>query len=117
MGRSRGSNHSMTGVARRTVDLVEYARTELGVGELPSEVGEALWQKYSGKIDVDFPSPKTNNRWVLTPQGWVGQIPISRDLSLRISPKTEIGNIFRMLEYAYHLRQFLMPHGIIETGS
>ena len=107
----------MTAGAVRTIDLVEYESTELDRTELSDELAGVLWPHYAAQINVDFPSPKTANRWVLRPQGWVGQIPISRELILRLNPKTEIRNIFRMFEYAYRLRQFLMPEGIIETGA
>jgi 5-methylcytosine-specific restriction enzyme subunit McrC len=107
----------MTTHALRTIELAEYAITELDNKELSHESAIALWQNYSAQIVVEFPSPKTDNRWRLTPQGWVGQIPISRELVLRLNPKTKIQNIFRMLEYAYRLRQFLMPKGMIDAGD
>jgi len=101
----------------RTIQLGEYASTELDAEALPEESAIALWRNYAAQVIVDFPSPKTGNRWILTPQGWVGQIPISPDLVLRLNPKTKVQNIFRMLEYAYRLRQFLMPPGLIDAGD
>jgi 5-methylcytosine-specific restriction enzyme subunit McrC len=93
----------------RTIELGEYASTELDAKALSEESAIALWRTYAAQILVDFPSPKTGNKWILTPQGWVGQIPIAPNLVLRLNPKTKIQNIFGMLEYAYRLRQFLMP--------
>jgi 5-methylcytosine-specific restriction enzyme subunit McrC len=36
-------------------------------------------------------------------RGWIGQIPITRDLTIRVNPKVPVGNIFWMLDVA---RQF-----------
>jgi 5-methylcytosine-specific restriction enzyme subunit McrC len=47
----------------------------------------------------------------------VGQIPVSRDLVLRLNPKTEIRNIFRMIEYAYHLPQAFLREGILGLSA
>jgi 5-methylcytosine-specific restriction enzyme subunit McrC len=107
----------VTADALRTIELNEYAPRKLDLTELSENVAVTLWQKYAAQINVDFPSPKTDNRWVLTPQGWVGQIPLTRDLTLRLNPKTPVNNIFGMFEYAYRLRQFLMPEGMVETDA
>src|SRR3989304_7909613 len=53
------------------------------------------------KLRLSFPSPKTNGKWQFTSQGWVGYIPLTPDLGLALRPKIQLGNIFRMLEYAY----------------
>lgn len=107
----------MIAATSRTIELTEYARTALDTGELSYEAATTLWRTHSAQIAVDFPSPKTDNQWVLTPQGWVGQIPLSPTLLLRINPKVEIGNVFRMLEYAYRLKSFLMLKGLVEADT
>jgi 5-methylcytosine-specific restriction enzyme subunit McrC len=101
----------------RTFELAEYTSTEYDIQELSYDSAITLWQNYPAQMVLEFPSPKTNNRWRLTPQGWVGQIPVSRDLVLRLNPKTKIQNIFRMLEYAYRLRQFFLPKGVIDASA
>jgi 5-methylcytosine-specific restriction enzyme subunit McrC len=55
---------------------------------------------------VEFPSPKTDHRWELTAQGWVGYIPLSPELGLSLQPKVSLEGLFRMLEYAYRLESF-----------
>lgn len=76
---------------------------------LPLELGETLWRVYDeqhGRLQVEFPSPKTGNQWRLTANDWVGHIPLAADFSLTILPKTPLHNLFAMWEYAYGLRSF-----------
>jgi len=99
------------------IELTEFTRAELASGALTETQAVTLWQNYSKQIIVDFPTPKTNNQWILTPNGWAGQIPLSPNLTLRLNPKVEIKNIFRMLEYAYKLGAFLILEGMTNTAS
>jgi len=85
--------------------------------EAPATLGELLWSKYGSKISVDFPSPKTGGQLQITSQGCVGYIPINPQLALRIAPKTEIGNLFRMLEYAYDLKGFDILPGLVQCDT
>jgi len=87
----------------REWEIVEYETLELKRGELEWELGKALWKQYGAKVTVEFPSPKTDGCWQLTPQGWVGHIALPGGLRLHLQPKVELGNLFRMLEYAYEL--------------
>ncbi|MBN1323885.1 MAG: restriction endonuclease [Methanotrichaceae archaeon] len=85
------------------LELVEHQSIDLPAEGLSYELGQVLWQKYGCYVNVDFPSPKTNGRWRLTPQGWVGFIPLAPDLSLHLRSKVPIRNLFAMLGYAYRL--------------
>ena len=96
----------MTELKTNIIELEEYKPRVITPAEAPNTLGELLWSKYGSKISVDFPSPKTAGQLQITSQGWVGYIPINPQLALRIQPKTEIGNLFRMLEYAYDLKGF-----------
>ena len=73
---------------------------------IPYEVGESLWRDYGEQVGVDFPSPKTDGQWRLTSRGWVGYIPLTPQLGFSLQPKVSLGNLFRMLEYAYRLQSF-----------
>jgi 5-methylcytosine-specific restriction enzyme subunit McrC len=97
--------------------LSEYAATRLPQAALSMDTAEALYRRYGAQISVEFPSFKTDYAWELTPQGWVGQIPITPDLTLILVPKTPIGNLFRMLEYAYHLKSFQFLDGLVATDA
>ena len=99
------------------IRLTEYVPTRFPHDAIPDGLGEILWRNYSSQVAVDFPSPKTDGQWQLTSQGWVGYIPLTPDLSLALQPKVELGNLFRMLEYAYRLKSFRFLEGLVECQS
>jgi len=105
-------------VSSRTVlELVEYENCFLDASALTVELGERLWRTYSAQIDVDFPSPKIGNQWLLKPQGWVGHIPLATDFAISLSPKVPLGRLFEMLEVAYRLRSFRFLEGLTDCAS
>lgn len=53
------------------IELKEYIPQELAYHEMCLSDRESLWRRYGTQEAVDFPTPKTNNRWGLTSQGWV----------------------------------------------
>lgn len=85
------------------ITLREYEPREFDAAEIPADIGEAIYRNHERHVAVDFPSPKTDGRWRLTSQGWVGHIPLTDDVRLVLEPKVELTNLFRMLEYAYRL--------------
>ncbi|MBN1878400.1 MAG: restriction endonuclease [Anaerolineae bacterium] len=89
-----------------TLSLKEYETTYIAREHIPYNVGERLYRDYGSQVNVEFPSPKTHNRWALTSQGWVGYIPLDERLSLVLKPKVPLHNLFGMLEYAYRLKSF-----------
>lgn len=99
------------------IELQEYTPKLFLKDDLPLHIGELIWQNYSDQIDVYFPSPRTGNQWQLTSKGWVGHIPLSDDYRIVLSPKVEIGNLFRMFEYAYRLKSFLFLDGLLDCSS
>jgi len=76
-----------------------------------------LYQRYKDKIDVDEPSFKNDDHWVLTPKDWIGHLPVTPDLAVQIQPKAPVGNLFRMLEYAYRLKGFRFLEGVATCDS
>jgi 5-methylcytosine-specific restriction enzyme subunit McrC len=101
----------------RVLELVEYSPLELPYDHVSVADGKLLWERFGKKVDVTFPNPATNNRWRLESQGWVGYIPLSSGLALSLRPRTPLGNIFRMLEYAYRLESFQFLDGLYDTSS
>jgi len=99
------------------LDLIEYKPRRFGPQAIKTSVGEHLWRHHNKQVAVDFPSPKTNGQWQLTAQGWVGYIPISADLGLHLLPKVPLGNLFRMLEYAYRLKSFYFLEGLTSCDT
>lgn len=85
------------------ITLTEYKTKSLPQADFPEEAARILWERYRSQVMVEPPSFKNNHRWQLTAQGWVGQIPLTPDLTLSLQPKVPLGNLFRMLEYAYDL--------------
>jgi 5-methylcytosine-specific restriction enzyme subunit McrC len=101
----------------KTLLLIEYQALSIDKSEFSEALGEKLWQNYSKEIQIEFPSPKTNNQWKITPQGSIGHIQLSTDFVLYIQPKVPLQNIFGMLDYAYRLKSFQFLEGLTHCDS
>lgn len=99
------------------IDLTEYSPKRIPRRDLSIENGEIIWRIYGQQIDVEFPTPKTNNEWELKSKGWVGHIPIGHDIVISIKPKVELKNLFLMLEYAYRLKSLKFLYGLMSCES
>ena len=64
---------------------------------------ERLWREFPNVIALEYPSPRTANRWRLTSQGYIGYIPLSESVHLSLQPKVPLGNLFRMWAVAYQM--------------
>ena len=100
----------------RIIELAGYEENFLALQEFSEEAAENLWHNYGKKVDVQWPSPKTNHRWKLTAQGWVGYIPLTPQLAISLQPKVPLGNLFRMWEYAYQF-DFDFLEGLMACDS
>jgi len=104
----------------RSIELFEYTSTEVSRDDLSLEAAELLKQKYDDKVTIETTSFMPNSNWRLTAQGWVGYIPLTTDVSIRLLPKhgVSITNLFRMLEYAYNLESFqLLDKGLFDCDT
>lgn len=101
----------------RVIDLTEHQPRLVAPSELSEDEGRLLWEKYSTQVEVDAPSFKTESKWRLKSQGWVGYIPLSHELGIRLLPKVALGNIFRMLEYAFRLENFWFFDTLVDCQS
>lgn len=99
------------------IELTEYQPAYFSAAALPPAAGQALWEHYHRQVEVQEPSFRTNQQWVLTPQGWVGHIPLLPELHFALTPKVELGNLFRMWEYAYRLKSFYLLQGLVNCQS
>ncbi len=97
--------------------LSEYKTERFPPEVIPEEVARIIWKEYSGKVEIEAPSFRNNYQWELTSQGWVGYIPLSDEFGLSLEPKVELGNLFRMLEYAYNLESFKFLPGLFNAQS
>jgi len=102
---------------REVIELTEYVATRFPRDRLGEIVAETLYRNYGNQVAVEWPSPKTNGEWQLTSQGWVGHIPLTSDFRIVLSPKVAVGNLFRMLEYAYRLKSFHFLQGLVDAES
>jgi len=99
----------------KVIELEEEIARSIPSTEFDEETALALDQ--GSHIEVDFPSPKNDQCYVLRSKGYIGQIPVSDDILIRISPKVPVQNLFRMLEYAYDLKSFQLLEGLTTADS
>ena len=99
------------------LDLTEFSPRRLDEEFLSKTLGTLIWKNYGKQIAVEFPSPKTDQQWVLCSQGWAGFIPLDAELGIMMQPKVELQNLFRMLEYAYRLKSFHFLDGLVPCQS
>ena len=102
---------------RSHLTITEYTPTRLPHEALSMTNGERLWREYGTKIQVDFPSPGTNNSWQIRSLGWAGIVNVGEDLQLTIIPRDGLRSLFSMLEYAYRLGSFHLYRGLVGCGS
>lgn len=93
----------------QVITLTEYETIWLEQAQLTEPAAQHLWQAYSTQVQLEPPSFKTQQRWQLTAQGWVGFIPVTPHLGLALQPKVAVRNLLRMLTYAYSLDQLSLP--------
>ena len=94
------------------IELIEYELLILDRDSIPESVGQKIHQNYDKEIEIEFPNPKTQDKWHLKSKGRVGNIPITPEFHIVIRPKVPINNIFGMLDYAYNLK-IKFPQGSI----
>lgn len=99
------------------IELPEYQTISLPGDDFPESLGKLLFDKYPQQVSITPPSFKTNYNWQLVNLGWVGHIPLTDDFHLALMPKVPIKNLFRMLEYAYRLKSFVLLDGTIQSDS
>jgi 5-methylcytosine-specific restriction enzyme subunit McrC len=100
----------------RVIELTEETPSMLAPTELTQDEALAVHKRFGVQVAVGFPTVLTENRFELRPSGCVGQLPVSSDLLIRITPKIPIANIFGMLEYAYNLKSFKLFEGVVDVA-
>ncbi|MBC1239503.1 McrC family protein [Nostoc sp. 2RC] len=101
----------------RVIEIIEYENKSFTLDEIPDSAAVELYEKYKTQVDIEFPTYTTRNRWKLKAKGWVGYIPVTPELHLKINPKVPIQNLFGMLEYAYNLKGFRFLEGLMDCES
>ena len=102
------------------LQLTEYQPTYLAAETYPPALFNHLYHAYDQngrKLEVQFPTPRTNGRYCLTSQGWVGWIPASSQLHLSLLPKVSLHNLFRMWQTAYRLPDIFWQDALVQVKS
>lgn len=99
------------------IQLVEYESLYLPPSELAEVDAQRIFIQFGDKVSVEWPTPRTGNRWKLTSLGWVGFIPLGENRGISLQPKVPLCNFFRMLEYAYDLESFKLLEGQYDCKS
>lgn len=93
----------MTRSPQCVLELVEHR--ELRVPEvsiLPTE-GLRLRDGFASQLTIEPPTEWNGRTWLLRSNGYVGYIPVSERLAIRLSPKVPLQTLFGMFEWAYRL--------------
>ena len=100
---------------KRTIVLQEYQPQLLPPTALTDTVAERLWHHHARLVAVEFPTPKTDNQWQLTAQGWVGLLPVASTCTIVLEPKVPIANLLQMLDLAYGLQSVERFDGTVDA--
>ena len=106
--------HRRRSLTLETIFFTEEEPKYLQNSQKNKQLVDLIFQKDKQKFRID---PDTRYHYKIQPTGYVGLIPLNRDFSLHIKPKIEVGNIFRMLEYANKLKSFNFLEGTASVGS
>ncbi|MEG4858836.1 restriction endonuclease [Microcoleus sp. K1-B6] len=98
------------------IELTEYKSESFEPDFIPESVAQKIHHNYDKEIDIEFPTPKTKDKWKLKSKGRVGNIPITPEFHIIIHPKVPIVNLFGMIDYAYNLK-IKFPQGSIHCQS
>ncbi len=100
----------------RRLEVREWGQLDLPRQDLADEDGLGIAERFRDRLSLDFPSARTGGRWLLKPENCVGTFPLRHGLELHVTPKTPVGNLFRMISTAYDVDIHEFP-GTIEGGS
>lgn len=98
-----------------TLDLQEGRPESFGSDSL--SVQDAVNLERSGRFDIEWPSPRNDFRNVVTARGWIGHIPVTSDLMVRVTPKVPVSRLFDLLEVAYDLKSFRLLDGATDIET
>ena len=101
---------------QQMVEIQEYETKYFEEDFFTDELGKFIWQNYGKYLNIEMPSWRTEQRWQLSAQGWVGYLPVNGELTFQLSPKVAVSNLFLMLEYAYRLN-FEYLEGVYESET
>lgn len=93
----------MTPKPARVLELVEYGDLRVPAAEIDDSEASMLFRSCGSQLSIEPPSTWNDRNWILRSNGYVGFIPVSERLALRLNPKVPLRTLFGMLEWAYRL--------------
>jgi len=102
---------------KRTIVLSEYQPQQFPRDVLTEATAQRLWRLYARFVLIDYPSPKTNDQWQLTAQGWAGIVPVARDLTLVLQPKVSVTHLLQMVAVAHNLQSVQILPEIVAVAT
>jgi 5-methylcytosine-specific restriction enzyme subunit McrC len=104
-------------MSKTIVNVREFESTTVPASVLAPEAAKLIWTNYNKQVAIDTLLFGDEACWQLTSLGWVGQIPVTPGLELRLQPKTSLSNLFGMLEYAYNIKGLQFFPGLTAAES
>ncbi len=80
------------------ISLIEYQSQCFKQSEINEKIEEIIYQNYDKYLKLEAPSYKNERLWKLTAKGYIGTIPVTPDLTIRVQPKTSIANVWKMID-------------------
>lgn len=91
-----------------TIAIQENAPSNVPIDRLPIEEASLIRDKWRHIVDIQ--TEFGGKSWRLIPRSYVGQIPVSDRLTIRLQPKVALTNVFVMLDVAYRANFELFDH-------
>ncbi|MDA3875246.1 MAG: restriction endonuclease [Kiritimatiellae bacterium] len=98
------------------ISLTEYQEYARSADAFSEEAALTLVAAFGKQVSVEAPTIFNEKTWRFKSRGWVGYIPLCDEFHFLLAPKVPIGNLFRMLEYAYRL-EFRILDGMANSDS
>lgn len=104
-------------ISPRTIEITEHSPAYVPGADLPEGLMVRFHATHGKKVNIEPPSFITGGRWKLVSLGWVGSMPLSPTLRIRLKPKVPLSNLFGMLEVAYRFRGIEFMKGLSDCKS
>ena len=95
------------------ITLTEHQVEALKADSLTYQEAAIVRRRYGKHLSIEYPSPATDNYWIIRPKGKVGVLPLRPDRAIHIRPKGSVRNVFQMLDLIGELPE--IPKGIATT--
>jgi 5-methylcytosine-specific restriction enzyme subunit McrC len=101
----------------KIIELTEYQSIFIPRSAIPPILKQEIEQNYPSQVKITLQDTIEGDQWKITAQGWVGHIPLTSEITLKLNPKVPIENLLGMLEYAYNLKSFRFLDGVTKCDS